>query len=87
MTNTDFNSATVARSAALGQLADFAQTVGAADTLMDMLGRLRLVELFADQARRAIATEARASGFTWSEIGDACGLTKQGAQQRFGGSV
>lgn len=31
------------------------------------------------------ARKARAAGSSWSEIGEALGMTKQAAQQRFGG--
>lgn len=31
------------------------------------------------------ATNAREKGATWAEIGEVLGITKQGAQQRFGG--
>lgn len=52
--------------------------------LLDTLGGIRMIELAADQTRRAVAAQAKAEGHTWQEIGDATGLTRQGAQQRFG---
>lgn len=85
MTKTpDFNTATTARAAALGQLVQVAEGVASRDDILDMMGAVRLVELFADQARHAIVTEARAEGRTWAEIGDALGTTRQAAQQRYG---
>ena len=45
------------------------------------LGRERLAAMEADAVR-----EARRSGATWKAIGALYGLSKQGAQQRFGGS-
>jgi hypothetical protein len=33
---------------------------------------------------RMCVTSARADGHTWQEISDALGMTRQGAQQRFG---
>lgn len=40
-------------------------------------------ELMFQTARWAL--KARAAGSSWSEIGEALGITKQAAQQRFGG--
>lgn len=37
----------------------------------------------ASQWVRMLVSDARAEGATWQEIGDAVGLTRQGAQQRF----
>lgn len=85
MTNTtnDYNTATTNRARALDTLIVTAESVHGAGDLLDMLGAVRLVELAADQARHAIAREARLGGFTWQEIGDALGTTRQNAQQRF----
>lgn len=52
---------------------------------LDDIGRLRLVELAVDQARRALVADLREAGATWEDIGDALGVTRQAAQQRFGG--
>lgn len=82
-TTPDFNTATTARAAALDMLIGFAEGVSNSDDILDMIGAVRLVELAADQARRAIVTEARAEGRTWQEIGDALGVSRQAAQQRF----
>ena len=85
MTKTpDFNSATTDRAGALDMLIGFAEGVGNADDLLDMIGSLRLVELAAAQARRAVVTEARLAGYTWAEIGDALGTSRQAAHERFG---
>lgn len=72
-------------SAALNTLITMAENVGSADDHGDMLGALRLVELAAADARRAIVQDARESGQTWQSIADALGTTRQNAQQRFGG--
>ena len=40
-----------------------------------------------DELIVAQVVEARASGYPWSEIGAALGMTKQAAQQRYGKSV
>jgi hypothetical protein len=82
-TENDFNTATTARAAALDILIGFSESIATASDYGNMLGSVRLVELAADQARRAIVTEARADGWTWQEIGDALGTTRQNAQQRF----
>jgi hypothetical protein len=37
-----------------------------------------------DQIQESIVTLARADGASWAEIGDAAGMSKQGAQQRWG---
>jgi hypothetical protein len=85
MTKTpDFNTATLNRASSLDALIGFAESIGSRDDLLDMLGSVRLVELAAAQARSAIVNEARASGYTWEEIGDALGTSRQAAQQRFG---
>lgn len=57
-------------------------TSGKTDPL-DTLGQLRLVELAVQQARRAVVERARDDGYTWEELGDALGTTRQAAQQRF----
>lgn len=82
----DYNTATTQRAQELGTLISLAETVGGAGDLLDMLGAVRLVELQAGNARRAIVTEARAAGHTWQELGDALGVSRQAAQERFGGT-
>lgn len=55
---------------------------GAVD-LMDTLGALRMVELAAEQARRAVVAQARAEGITWQDLADTLGVTRQAVQQRY----
>lgn len=55
---------------------------GSAD-LLDVIGSVRLIELAAEQFRRAVVHEARDNGHTWQDIGDALGTTRQAAQQRY----
>lgn len=66
---------------------ELAHTVGQQvdhDDLLDALGGVRLVELAADQARRRIVLAARLDGYSWTQIGDALGVSKQAAWERFG---
>lgn len=84
MTNTpDFNTATIARANALDELIIAAESIAGAGDILDMLGAVRLVELFAAKARHCIVHEVRAEGRTWAEIGDALGITRQAAHERF----
>lgn len=82
MTNSSSNQPR--RTQALNTLTTLAENVAQADDYGDMLGALRLVEIAADNARRAIVADARAAGDTWQSIADALGTTRQAAQQRFG---
>lgn len=68
-------------------------TIGAhADTLeagaflstADTLQLLRMIRDTADSALDNAVTLARAEGMTWDEVGRWIGLTRQGAQQRWG---
>lgn len=68
---------------ALESLEFVAGTVRQADDALDMLGAIRAVELAAEQARRAVVSHARMTEFSWSEIGDALGVSKQAAHQRY----
>ena len=61
-----------------------ALNLGHADDLLDELGQLRLVELFAEKARRAVVQDARAAGFTWQQIGDTLGVSRQAVHERYG---
>lgn len=48
---------------------------------------LRVAALMADGARSIVGIKARllrAEGVSWTVIGDACGISRQAAQQRFG---
>ncbi|GAA4759267.1 hypothetical protein [Gordonia alkaliphila] len=80
---TDFNEATVARAQALDTLILLSESIAGADDYGDMIGAVRMVELAAQQARRAIIAEARASGETWQSIGDALGISRQAAHERY----
>lgn len=51
--------------------------------LLDTLGALRLVELAAEQARRAVVAQARAEGITWQDLADTLGVSRQAVQQRY----
>ena len=52
--------------------------------LMNQLGQVRLIELLLNKARAQIVSEARAGGTSWQEIGDALGISKQAAWERYG---
>lgn len=64
-------------SAALGAL-------DAADGPMSRLEAARRLREAAEELEAAQVEAARKAGATWIEIGACYGLTKQGAQQRFG---
>lgn len=92
MNNTqDANFLIVDAGSAMGTLADVTRSAvdgygnGSRDHL-DTLGALRLVELAAAQARRAVVLRAHAEGYTWQELGDALGTSRQAVQQRYGKS-
>jgi hypothetical protein len=72
-----------ARGEATETLTRVVGTIATAGDYGDMLGAVRLVEIAADQVRRAIVTEARAAGDTWQSIADALGVTRQAAHERF----
>ena len=76
--------AILARSSAIRDLINAAESIASRDDTLDMLGAVRLVELHAAATRRAIVADARAEGRTWQEIGDALGITRQSAHERFG---
>lgn len=69
---------------AIRTLENVTAMVSRTDDFGDALGAIRLVELAADQARRAVIADARAAGESWQSIGDALGVTRQAAQMRFG---
>lgn len=79
----NYNAATVARAKALDTLIRAAESIAGAEDYGDMIGAVRMVELAAAQARRAIVDEARAAGETWQTIGDALGISRQAAHERF----
>lgn len=51
--------------------------------LANALGAIRLVELAAAQARRATVEKMRSQGASWEKIGDALGISRQAAHERF----
>ena len=68
-----------------------AETAGPVDSAPDSL--LAAVTQLADLGERvewallSVIGEARCAGVTWAAIGEALGVTKQAAQQRFAGYV
>jgi hypothetical protein len=71
------------RNQAFQDLTSMIGALGNQDDLLDELGQLRIVELFAEKARRAVVQDARAQGFTWQQIADALGVTRQAAHERY----
>lgn len=57
---------------------------GHESTILDSLSLAVMARERADRSVVAHVGMARASGYTWSQIGDALGVTKQAAAQRFG---
>lgn len=53
------------------------------ESLLDALTRLAAVGERVDWALLSVVGEARSRGLSWQAIGDALGVTKQAAQQRF----
>ena len=60
-------------------LADLARDARA----LDRLALARVISAAAADLEHALVSEARADGATWTQIGEAFGMTKQAAQQRF----
>ncbi|GAA3762039.1 hypothetical protein GCM10022240_13290 [Microbacterium kribbense] len=82
-----YNEAALAASAALGTLIELTQQISGAGDTLDMLGAVRLVEIQAENVRRAIVTEARAEGLTWEQIGDALGISGQNVHETYSAPV
>lgn len=51
-----------------------------------VLRDLDVVQAAIEDVRIEIVTDMRAEGCTWGEVGDALGITRQGARQRYGGA-
>jgi hypothetical protein len=49
-----------------------------------MMAHAGFLATYAEAMTEAAVDEARAAGHTWQEVGDMLGMSKQGAQQRFG---
>lgn len=56
------------------------EPVAALYDLQDLVGQLRMIE---GRIQDTVHL-ARAGGVSWAQVGTACGMTKQGAQQRWG---
>lgn len=54
------------------------------ETGNDALGDVAKVRADLDEWLRMIVGEARVGGATWAELGEALGISRQAAQQRFG---
>lgn len=63
------------------------RAVLAATEPLAAIGAARRVRELAEAQEAELIAQARRSGVSWSRIGAFYGLTKQGAQQRFRGSV
>ncbi len=53
----------------------------------DDLALLRIAHVANDSAESCLALQvgiARKAGYTWAEIGEVLGISRQGAEQRFG---
>lgn len=79
----EFNDLTIKRAGALGTLITISLGINEADDYGDMMGVVRLVELAAEQARRAIIAEARAAGYQWEDVATALGMTTQEARIKY----
>jgi hypothetical protein len=55
------------------------------DTIADVIQCLRMLAETAGSALETAVKHAREGGLTWDEIGKWLGVTRQAAQQRFGG--
>jgi hypothetical protein len=66
------------------RIAKAIEALTSAKTPTARLDAARRAREAAEALERASIENARGAGLTWAEIGDVYGLTKQGAQQRFG---
>lgn len=68
----------------LDQLTQALSGLAAADAALDRIAAARQIREAAEELEQTEVKSAREHGTSWSKIGAAYGLTKQGAQQRFG---
>lgn len=66
-------------------LGDAWSAVESAENPLDEIDAIRRLREAAELAEQAVIRDARGQGISWTRIGALYGLTKQGAQQRFGG--
>lgn len=59
------------------------RTAADPDSLTHALGQLAELAERVDWAMLSVVGEARCKGLTWQQVGDALGVSKQAAQQRF----
>jgi hypothetical protein len=85
---TDVQEELVRRSEALGlhpqNLRDVIQAVNQGRHPMYALVLTQTHREALDAATQYLVTQCRAANYTWTAIGDALGMTKQGAQQKYG---
>ena len=58
-----------------------------ASEAQDAVQALKVAGWQLETAQTALVTECRANGWTWAEIGEWLGTTRQAAQQRYGGTA
>ena len=83
MIDQEFNDLVFKRAETLDTLLAVSRGIADAEDYGDMVGAVRLVELAAEQARRAIIAEARAAGYQWDDVATALGVTAQEARAKF----
>ena len=52
---------------------------------IDLVGDIPVVEDFVDDLAQARIADARAAGFSWADISERLGVTRQAVHKRFGG--
>ena len=62
----------------------YARRISAGD--IDALADITILAADIDNAIRHAVTGLRATGYSWAEIGSRLGVTRQAAQQRWGGN-
>lgn len=83
MIDQKFNDLVFKRAETLDTLLAVSRGIADAEDYDDMVGAVRLVELAAEQARRAIIAEARAAEYQWEDLATALGVTAQEARAKF----